>query len=92
LQLPGRWETSSAVQGALGYLATYGLADDYYQTFADKIRGLKIADLDAAARKTLKPQSLIWVVVGDRAKVEGGVKSLNLGELKIIDANGTVVK
>jgi zinc protease len=92
LQLPGRWETSSALQGALGYVATYGLPDEYYQSFAEKIRTLKLTEVDAAAKKTVKPQSLIWVVVGDRSKIEAGVKSLNIGELKIIDANGAISK
>jgi len=28
---------------------------------------------------------MIWVVVGDRAKIEAGVKELNLGEVKLMD-------
>jgi hypothetical protein len=28
------------------------------------------------------------VVVGDRAKIEAGVRELNLGELKLLDADG----
>ncbi|MBZ5530481.1 MAG: hypothetical protein LAO20_03535 [Acidobacteriia bacterium] len=34
--------------------------------------------------------SLVWVVVvvGDRAKIEAGVRELNLGEIRILDASG----
>lgn len=92
LKLPGQWETAGAVQGALAYLLNYGLPDTYFQTYADAVRGLKKDQLDAAAKKVLKPQSLVWVVVGDRAKVEEGVASLKLGELKFADADGTPVK
>jgi len=30
-------------------------------------------------------------VVGDRAKIEAGVKELNLGEVKLMDADGKVL-
>jgi len=31
-------------------------------------------------------------VVGDRAKVESGIRELKLGELHLLDADGNVVK
>jgi hypothetical protein len=31
------------------------------------------------------------VVVGDRAKIEAGMKELNLGEVKLMDADGKVM-
>ncbi len=92
LKLPGAWETLGSVQGSLGQVLNYGLADDYFQTWADRVKGLKKEDYDAAAKKVLKPQSLVWVVVGDRAKIEEGVKALNLGALSIVDADGNPVK
>jgi len=36
----------------------------------------------------VRPDHLVWVVVGDRAKIEAGVRELNLGELKFLDADG----
>jgi zinc protease len=36
----------------------------------------------------VRPDNLVWVVVGDRAKIEAGVRELNLGELKFLDADG----
>jgi zinc protease len=92
LKLPGAWETNGAVQGAMGQIITYGLADDYFQTWASKVRALKKEDYDAAARKVVKPQSLVWVVVGDRSKIEAGVRALNLGTVTVLDADGAVVK
>jgi len=34
------------------------------------------------------PDNLIWVIVGDRAKIEAGVKELNLGELHFLSPDG----
>ncbi|HEY6343385.1 MAG TPA: hypothetical protein VIY49_17960 [Bryobacteraceae bacterium] len=36
----------------------------------------------------IHPDNLIWIVVGDRAKIEAGIKALNIGELHVIDADG----
>ncbi|MCA3013301.1 MAG: insulinase family protein [Myxococcaceae bacterium] len=92
LKLPGAWETSGAVQGALGQVVTYGLPDDFFQTWASKVRALGREDYDAAARKVLRPESLVWVVVGDRAKIEAGVRALGFGPVTVLDADGVVVK
>jgi zinc protease len=37
------------------------------------------------------PDNLIWIVVGDRAKIEAGIRELNLGEIHFIDANGNPI-
>ena len=49
-------------------------------------------NLNEAATKVIKPESLIWIVVGDRAKIEKGIRELNLGEVQLIDADGNPVK
>jgi zinc protease len=30
----------------------------------------------------------VWVIVGDRAKIEDGIRSLNLGTVQALDADG----
>ena len=32
-----------------------------------------------------------WVIVGDLAKIEPGVRALNLGEVQVVDADGKPV-
>jgi zinc protease len=86
--LAGRWETSASVAGALGEIETYGLPKDYYVTYANAVRGATDAQVNAAARKFVAPSQLVWVVIGDRAKIEAGIRELNLGEVTILDADG----
>jgi zinc protease len=38
----------------------------------------------AAAAQTVHPDRLVWLIVGDRAKIEAGVRELKLGEVKVI--------
>jgi zinc protease len=52
------------------------------------IRALRTTDLDAAAKEVIHPDQLVWVIVGDRAKIEPGIRELNLGEIHFIDADG----
>ena len=73
--LAGRWETSAAVAGALGEVVTFGLPDDYYVTYADRVRSATDAQVNAAAKKFVDPSRLTWVVIGDLAKIEGGSRS-----------------
>ncbi len=88
LRLPGSQETVDQLLGRIAEINRFGLPDDYYEMYAAKVRALKRLDLNAAAEKVIRPESLVWVVVGDRAKVEDGIRELNLGDLAFLDADG----
>jgi len=88
LSLPGSRETMNEVGNSIEELVEYGLPDDYYEKYAGRVRALQISDIEAAAKRVVRPDNLVWVVVGDRSKIEAGVRELNLGELKFLDADG----
>jgi zinc protease len=91
LTLPGSWETASALAGAIGNIVTFGLDDRYYDTFAEKVRAQTIASVTRAAVDVVHPDKLVWVVVGDRAKIEPGLRELRLGEIRLINTDGKPV-
>jgi len=91
LTLPGSWETMSALAGSIGDIITYGLDDRYYDTFAEKVRGQTVEGVTRVAGEVLHPDQLVWVVVGDRAKIEPGLRELKLGEIRLIDADGKAI-
>ncbi len=76
--LPGSFETSSDVLGGVMRNALYDRPDDYYTRLADRYRALTPAALDEAARKVIDPARLIWVVVGDAAKVRPQLDQVGL--------------
>ena len=88
LRLPGSWETLTRVRNAIRELVRFGLPDDYYLTYSDKVGALSLEDLAEAARQVVRRDDMVWVVVGDREKVEEGIRSLRLGEVHLIDADG----
>ena len=92
LQLAGSWETANAVLNSISNIVRFGLPDTYYDTYAQKIKAVTVADLNSAAKELVKPDDLIWVVVGDRTKIESGIRELEYGELKFIDSDGNPVR
>jgi zinc protease len=88
LTLPGQWETMAAVSASLQQLVTYGLPDDYFDTYGAKVGALGVADILRAAKESVHPDSVVWVVVGDRQKIEPGLKELGLGDVRLLDADG----
>jgi zinc protease len=92
LQLPGTWETSSAVEGSIGEIVRFGLPDDYFVTYPDKVRALSVNDLSKAASQVVHTESLVWVVVGDRSKIEPGIRELGWGAVQLLDADGNPLK
>jgi zinc protease len=88
LSLPGQWETNGAVGASIAEIVRFELPHDYYNTFAPNVRALQVADLTGVAQQTVQPDKLVWVVVGDRTKIEAGVRELNLGPVQFLDADG----
>jgi zinc protease len=88
LSLPGSRETINEVGSSVQAQVQFGLPDDYYESYARKVRSLDLPAVTDAAKSTIRPGNLVWVVVGDRAKIEGGIRQLGLGEVKFLDANG----
>ena len=92
LTLPGSWETMGAVGGhdrrdrrvragrpLLRHLRRQGAGPDRRR--ASRRRG----------RATVQPDHLVWVIVGDRARIEPALRELNLGEIHLVDADGNAV-
>ncbi len=92
LSLAGQFETTNAVLDGIAQVVQFGLADDYFQTYTGKLRALTGKEFATAAGRLIHPDSVVWIVAGDRAKVEDSLRKLNLGEVRVIDADGNPVK
>jgi zinc protease len=77
-QLPGQYEQSNAVLGALRSNALYHRPDNYQETIADRYRGMTREVLDQTARRYINPNNFVWVVVGDAARVRPQLEQLGL--------------
>jgi len=90
--MPGGYQTTSAVMGALQGIALYHRPDDYVQTLKSRIEAQSDASVEAAAKQLIHPDQLTWVIVGDLKKIEAPIRALKLGDVQVIDADGKPVK
>ncbi len=90
LSLPGSWETNAAVSASLSNVVRYNLDDNYYVTYPAQIKNLTLDEIRTTAARVIKPNNLVWVVVGDKSKYEEGIEKLGY-DVKYIDGDGKVI-
>ena len=78
----------SAVRGML----QYDRPDDWVGTAKQRIEAQTLEAIHAAAKEVIQTEHLTWVIVGDLAKIEAGVRALNIGSVQVIDENGQPVR
>jgi zinc protease len=91
LRLPGSRETLDALSQSVVDIVQFGLPDDYYETYGAKVKALKTTDVNAAAKEVVRPDNLIWIVIGDRVKIESGVKELGFGDFHLMSTDGKIM-
>jgi zinc protease len=84
LRFPGGFETTGDISRRLEDVVTYGLPDDYFSTFVQRVQAVTAADVQRVAKRYIDPSKLAVVVVGDLKTIEPGIRSLNLGSVKTI--------
>ncbi|URL58319.1 insulinase family protein [Luteibacter flocculans] len=90
--LPGSFETTGSVLGAMSGIVVYDRPDDYVQTLKPRIEAVDRKAAEAALSAVVRPDAITWVIVGDLRKIEAPVRALHLGEVQVIDADGHPVK
>jgi zinc protease len=85
LALGGLYETNAAANAAIREMLAVGHPDDYWETYAEKVRAVTAEEAAGVAESLIKPEALVWVVVGDRARIEAGIRELGIGEVQIVE-------
>ena len=70
----------------------YGLPLDYYAKLPGRFEAVTPEEVSKAAQTDVHPDQLVLMAVGDRAKIEPGLKELNLGPIEYRDTSGNPVK
>lgn len=81
---PIRYETTTAVAQAIASAAVYGLPDDYYSTYRERVRAVTAASVRRAAERHLHPEELQVLAVGDRAAITAPLEALGIGALDVV--------
>ena len=91
LTLPGRWETSSAVLESISEIVRFELEENYWDIYPERVLALDVETVTGATEQYIHPQKLVWVVVGDWSRIEEAVRALNLGEIHLVELDGSLV-
>jgi zinc protease len=81
---PIRFETTDAIAGALASLRTLRLADDFYDTYRERIRAVTAEGVSRAANQHIHLDRLQVLAVGDRTQAGPMLTDVDLGPVTII--------
>lgn len=84
LSLPQQFESVSDIASRISELLLYGLPDDFYDTYVDRVVETDAAGIRALAERHLDPEEMVIVVAGDRATIEEPLRRLGIGEVVIL--------
>ena len=90
--VPGQFETAKGTSARIGQLFVFNLPNDYYAALPAQLAAVKPQQVTQAAIDHIHPKQMIVVAVGDRTKIEPGLKELNLGPIEYREASGDPVK
>jgi zinc protease len=88
----GRFETLQQLGGMLSPIVTYGLPFDYIKQRESFVKKLTLDGQKSLAQKYLKPDKLVFVIVGDKETQFDKLKELGLGDPILVDKEGMPVK
>jgi zinc protease len=80
--LPGDFETMESTVGKMSDIFTYQLPLDYYRTYPGKVDAVTPEQAASVALKYIHPENMIFIAVGDKAKIQPEIEKLNLGPIE----------
>jgi len=82
LGYPDNFQTVSEISGQIEDMIRYNLPQNYFNEYVQNILDVPADEVNNAAKKYINTEQMLVVVVGDKTKIENGIKKLNLGEVK----------
>jgi predicted Zn-dependent peptidase len=87
LRYPAGFETVGDLAGKLEEKVIFDLPDELFTSYMDRVASVTPADAARVTAQWIDPRTAVVVVVGDRKKIEAGIKALNLGPLRVLSVD-----
>jgi predicted Zn-dependent peptidase len=81
------FETTRQIAGKLADQVVYGLLEDEFTSFVSKVQNVDARAVQRAAEAEIDTGNMAIVVVGDREKVERGLRTLGLGQINVLSVD-----
>ncbi len=82
---PLRFETTDHIASHVVNTLVYGLPDDYYQSHRERVRMVTQDDVHQAVVRSIRPDEMTIVIVGDAESVKDPLLDLGWGDLEILE-------
>ncbi len=83
-----QFESLNRINNQVVQLWVAGLPMTELQREPEELRKAPLSAVNSVAQKYAAPKGTILLLVGDRSKIEAGIRELNLGEIVILDVEG----
>jgi zinc protease len=87
LRYAAGFETTGELAGKLEDKVVYDLPDDFFTSYADRVRRVTASDLARVTAQAVDPRSMVIVIAGDRKKIEPGIRALKLGPIRVFSVD-----
>lgn len=81
---PQQFQTYSAIASQLAEIVLYDLPENEWKQYVEGINSVSGPMATKAAKEHIHPNGLLIVVVGDRLKIEAGLRDLKIGEIQYL--------
>jgi predicted Zn-dependent peptidase len=89
-RLPDQFASVTAISNAITGIYVQGLREDYYQQYAKNVSAITKEDVASVAKRYIDLDHLAILIVGDRAAIEGPLKSTNIAPITLLDIEGNL--
>jgi zinc protease len=81
---PSNFETFRQIASAISTKVIHNLPDNYFETYIEKVSSLKLNDINSIAYKSICPDEIISVLVGDSTKILSQLDKNEFGEIEVL--------
>jgi zinc protease len=89
---PGQFERTSTIADQISRHWASGLPMSDIRRWPEVIASTSLESVNNIARKYARPQKQVYLLIGDKAKIESGLKKLDLGEIVVLNQDGSTVE
>ncbi|MBI5433781.1 MAG: insulinase family protein [Planctomycetes bacterium] len=82
------YESTRSLQTLVDRVSELGYPDDYVDRRLAYLRSVKAEELNALAKRAIRPEAMVILVVGDKAKISADLAKLGYGEPIELDPYG----
>ena len=83
--LPGKYETNRAVLNAFAEIVEFGRPLDYIAVNQQQVSALSVDDLLPVIKRSMQPEQMIWLIVGDLKTIEAPLRAAEIAEIVLLE-------